>query len=108
MMTSNNNRAFEVMLTLFKDETKTFGRNSILRRDILDVPAPPAIRCRMPRGRGRCRGTISELSLTQMCAYHQARQTGDVNLDNVRRLSTASPGLYTLVFGRRRFLPANY
>ena len=97
MITSKNSEVVETMLTRFKEETKTFGRNSMLYRDVPGVPVPPSNRCRMNRGRGRCRGTASELSLTQMCAYHQVRQTSDLNLDGLRILSTANPTLFRFI-----------
>ena len=96
----NINRVQEIMVTLSKDETKTFALNSMLHQDVPDAPLSPANRCRMKRGGGRCRGTVSELSLTQMCTYHQVRRTGDLNLDGLRCFSTAHPGLFQSVFGR--------
>ena len=101
-----NNRVQEVMLTLFKEEVKTFilqpfgpGRDSSwLFRDVPRVPAPPVNRCRMRRGRGRCRGTASELALTQMCAYHQGRGNGDLRVNDLRCMASSDPVLYRLVF----------
>ena len=100
LVASKNNRVQENMITLFKEETKTFGRSSIFERDVPEVPVPPANRCRMKRGRGRCRGAVSELALTQMCAYHQTRQPGDLNVDGLRCFYASNPGLFQLIFGR--------
>ena len=96
-----NNRAQEVMLTLFEEEVKTFGRSSsIFDRAVPEVPVHPVNRCRMKRGGGRCRGTTSELALTQMCAYHQTRQIGDFNVDGLRCFHASSPGVFQLMFCR--------
>ena len=92
-MVCKNNRVQEIMLTMYKDELKAFARkNSLFFRDI--IPVPPMNRCRMRRGGGRCRGTPSELALTQMCAYHQERHTGDLNVNHVRCLASSNPGLF--------------
>ena len=90
------------MLTMYKDEVKAFARNpSLFFREIREIPAPPVNRCRMRRGRGRCRGTASELALTQMCAYHQERRTGYLNVGGLRCMSTSNPGLFRLMFRDR-------
>ena len=92
-----NNRVQEIMLTMYKDEVKAFARNSsLIFREIPVTPAPPVNRCRMRRGRGRCRGTAGELALTQMCAYHQERHTGDLHVDGLRCMSASNPGLFRL------------
>ena len=102
MMTSKKNRAFEVMLKLFKDETTTFALNSrYFSHGVSNPPMPPVLRCRMPRGGGRCRGVVSQLALTQMCSNCQVRNPGDLNINDLRCLSTSDQGFYQLVFGRR-------
>ena len=96
-MCCRNNRVQEIMLTMYKDEVKTFARNnSLFFRDIIQVP--PMNRCRERRGKGRCRGAPSELALTQMCAYHQTRRTGDLNVDSLRCLASSDPLFYRVVF----------
>ena len=105
-MVCKSNEVQDVMRTLSKEEVKRFihghvgpGRNSsLIFRDAPEVPVPPVNRCRMKRGRGRCRGTPSELALTQMCADHQTRQTGDLNVDGLRCFYASSPGLFQLMF----------
>ena len=98
MMTSKHNKGVEVMLTLFREEAKTFGRSSVFAIDGSAVPVSPETRCCMRRGGGRCRGAVPELAVTQMCAYHQVHKIGDRNLDGMRCFSTANPGLFNLVF----------
>ena len=101
--TCKNNRVQEIMLTMYKDEVKTFARNnSLFFRDIIQVP--PMNRCRERRGRGRCRGAPSELALTQMCAYHQERRTGDLNVNNLRCLASADPLFFRVVFHTTRYM----
>ena len=102
LMVAKNNRVVDVMLTLYKDEAKAFGRDSCFRVNVPEREVFPANRCRMPRGGGRCRGATSELSIAQMCTYHQLRQTGDLNIDSVRQMSVLDPVLYRLTFGRER------
>ena len=99
-MTCKNNRIQEIMLTMFKDEVRAFARKSLLFFNHI-TPVPPIIRCRMQRGGGRCRGTPSELALTQMCAYHQERHTGDLNVNHVRCMASFDPVLYRVVFAAR-------
>ena len=83
------------------------GRNSSwIFRDVPEVPVSPVNRCRMKRGRGRCRGTASELALTQMCAYHQTRQTGDLNVDGLRCFYASNTGLFQLIAVRLRLTRA--
>ena len=97
MMTSkNSSEVVQAMLALFKEETKTFG--SMFHLNVPDVPASPARRCCMRRGAGRCRGVVSELAATQVCAFHQARNKGDLNLDATRRLSTVAPEAFNQIF----------
>ena len=98
-MCCRNNRVQEIMLTMYKDEAKTFARNnSLFFLDIIQVP--PMNRCRERRGRGRCRGAPSELALTQMCAYHQERRTGDLNVNCLRCLASADPLFFRVVSTR--------
>ena len=95
-MACQNNRIQEIMLTMYKDDVKEFARKTlVIFRDI--IHAPPMNRCRERRGGGRCRGTPSELALTQMCAYHQERRTGDLIVNDVRCLASSDPVLYRLV-----------
>ena len=96
-MVCKNNRVQEIMLTMYKDEVKAFARkNSLFFRAI--IQAPPMNRCRERRGKGRCRGAPSELALTQMCAYHQERRTGDLNVNCLRCLASADPLFFRVVF----------
>ena len=92
------NAVQEVMLQLYKEEVKTFVRNSIFRSDLPEEPVLPANRCHMRRGGGRCRGAAIELSITQKCAYHQARKTSDLHMHFLRRLSVDDPNLYRREF----------
>ena len=97
-----SNDAQQVMLLLcYNEEAKAFVQNSAFSRAVPEQPVPPVNRCIMRRGGGRCRGAASEVSITQMCAYHQVRHTGDLNLDGMRRLSVDHPGLYRQVFHAR-------
>ena len=90
MITSRNNQVVEALLTCFKEEAKTFGRDSMLVY-VPNAPMSPAQRCRMRRGGGRCRGVVSELAATQRCAYHQVRDTGDLKMNETRCMSANSP-----------------
>ena len=112
LLVCKSNAVQQVMLTGYKEEAKAFAHNSRrFSRDIPEPPVPPANRCRMRRGGGRCRGAasevsiaqmwfgqcrcaVSELSITQMCAYHQARHVGDLNVDGARRLSVQNSRLF--------------
>ena len=101
MISSNNNTVVDVMITLFREESKEFAlRSRYFSHNVSNPPMPPVLRCRMHRGGGRCRGVVSQLALTQMCTFHQVRRTGDLNLDGLRCLSTAHPSLFRLVVGR--------
>ena len=93
LMVAKKNRVVDVMLTLYKDEVKTFGRNSIMRDCIPEDPVLPANRCCINQGGGRCRGAAGELSITQLCAYHNAREIGDLLLDRLRRNARDHPGV---------------
>ena len=99
LLACKSNAVQQVMLTCFKEEAKAFAQNSRhFSRDIPEPPVPPATRCRMRRGGGRCRGAASEVSIAQMCAYHQARHVGDLNVDGVRCLSVQNSRLFQRVF----------
>ena len=86
------------MLTCYKEEAKAFAniRRRYYNND--EPPVPPATRCRMRRGGGRCRGAASEVSIAQMCAYHQARHVGDFNVDGMRQMAVSNPRLFQRVF----------
>ena len=108
-MITSKHKAVKVMLALYKEEAKKFALNSPhFSQEVSNPPVLPVLRCCMPRGRGRCRGAVPELALMQMCAYCQERNIGDLNINNMRCLSTSGQGIYQLIIGRRRFLPANY
>ena len=96
-----HSEAIQVMLLCYTEEANAFARNSAFFPDAHEQPVPPVNRCVMRRGGGRCRGAASEVSITHMCAYHQVRHTGDLNLDEMRRFSVDHPGLYRLVFPAR-------
>ena len=85
LLACKSNAVQQVMLTCYKEEAKAFAQNSRhFSRDIPEPPVPPATRCRMRRGGGRCRGAVSEVSIAQMCAYHQVRRISDLRLDRAR------------------------
>ena len=99
MLACKSNAAQHIMLTCYKEEAKAFAQtNELFSRVVPEPPVPPVVRCRIKRGRGRCRGAVSELSITQMCAYHQDRRCGDNNVEAVRLLAVQSPRLFRLVF----------
>ena len=85
-ITNKNNKVVETLLACFKEHTKTCVRDSKFVY-VPEVPMPPAQRCRMRRGGGRCRGVVSELATTQLCAYHQVRGTGDLKMNETRCMS---------------------
>ena len=96
MTSKNSSEVVQAMHMRFKEETTTFG--SIFHLNVPEIPVSPARRCCMRRGAGRCRGVVSELAATQMCAFHQARNKGDLNLDAMRRLSTVAPEAFNQIF----------
>ena len=104
-MVCKSNRVQEIMLTMYKDEVRAFARKNLLFFNHISS-VPPMDRCRMRRGGGRCRGTPSELALTQMCAYHQERHTGDLSVNNVRCMSASNPGLFRRLVLCRTLAPA--
>ena len=93
MITSRNNQVVEALLTCFKEEAKTCGRDSRLVY-VPEVPVPPAQQCRMRRGGGRCRGVVSELATTQSCGDHQVRGTGDLKMNEMRCVSAKKRKLF--------------
>ena len=100
MLACKSSAVQHIMLTCYKEEAKAFAQtNQLFSRVVPEPPVPPVVRCRIKRGRGRCRGAVSELSITQMCAYHQRQRAGDNNIGAARRLAVQAPGLYRLVFG---------
>ena len=102
MTSKNSSEVVQAMHMLFKEETTTFG--SMFHLNVPEIPVSPAHQCCMRRGAGRCRGVVSELAATQMCAFHQARNKGDLNLDAMRRLSTVAPEAFNHIF-RRGIVP---
>ena len=102
MTSSKHFEVQRILLDRYKEEAKEFALNSrYFNQDVSNPRLPPVLRCRMPRGRGRCRGAVPQLALTQMCSNCQERNTGDLNINDLRRLSTSEPDLYQLVVGRR-------
>ena len=93
LMVAKKNRVVDVMLTLYNDEVKAFGRVSIMRDLIPEDPVLPTSRCCVDGGLGRCRGVACELSITQMCAYHSARNIGDLQWDYLRRNARDFPSV---------------
>ena len=103
MIASKNNKAVQVMLALYKEEANQFALNSnYFSQDVSNPPVLPVLRCcmRPSRGRGRCRGVVSQLALMQMCTYHQVHCTGDLNINDMRILSTSDQGFYGALTGR--------
>ena len=98
MTSSKYFKVQRIMLDQYKEEAKEFALNSrYFNQDVSNPRLPPVLRCRMPRGRGRCRGVVPQLALTQMCSNCQERNAGDLNIDGLRCLSTSDQGLYQLV-----------
>ena len=96
LMVAKKNRVVDVMLTLYKDEVKAFGRVSIIRDLIPEAPVlSTSRRCVDEWGGRRCHAAACELSITQMCASHNAFMVfGDLYLDRLRHRARDFPGVF--------------
>ena len=93
LMVAKKNRVVDVMLTLYKDEVKAFGRVSIMRNLIPKDPVLSTSRRCADEWRERCHAAACELSILQLCAYHNTQNVfGDLYLDRLRRHARDFPG----------------
>ena len=93
LLACKHNPVQGILLGAYKEEVREFTR-----------PQPrqaPADQCREARGRGHCRGRVSEIAVAQFCPYHQrvaydqrgfARIT-DRHVNGVRLLCASGPAL---------------
>ena len=70
----------KIILDSYMEDKRVFAAGSIFKY-FVRPPLLPADRCREPCGGGRCRGRVSPLAACQLCNYHQARRTGDYNIE---------------------------
>ena len=100
LLTCKHHPVHSILLELFREDVREFARSvPFFSRDVQPLRAP-ADRCREARGGGRCRGRVSEIAVTQLCAYHQVRRTADLNIEGARLFRTADPDLFRRVFER--------
>ena len=100
LLACKDNPVQSILLESFREDVKEFARSVAgFSHEVQPSPAP-ADRCREARGRGRCRGRVSEIAVTQTCADHQVRRTADLNIDGARLMRADIPLLFHLVVGR--------
>ena len=95
LLVCKSNAVKQVMLTGYKEEARAFANFWWPHCSSFPEPlARPATQCRMRVGSEQCLCAVSELSVTNMCAYHQVRHRGDLNVDAMRAWVVREPYLF--------------
>jgi hypothetical protein len=81
--------AGDVVIQMYKDDTRDFARRSMLHGEV-EIVHPPE-RCKKRVGRGRCRRAVSRGCIIQICASHMETTVSDWNLDSLRQFHTLVP-----------------
>ena len=72
----------KALLEGYKDDARAFAQSTMFRGDVTLVE--PAKRCRKRIGGGRCRRSVSDGAIIQVCTKHSRSETSDANLDGFR------------------------
>ena len=76
----------KAVLDVYIEDSRDFARRVNCEPACLP-PLPPADRCAEHLDNGRCRGHVSSIAVAQLCAEHQTRSWGDVNLADLRHIA---------------------
>ena len=87
-------RVVRVLLQTFLTETWQWAVLCRYCSRLLKAPIYPARRCRMKRGRGRCRNIVSDIAIVQFCSYHQQHCIADKDIAFARYISHAAAPYY--------------
>ena len=100
LLACKDNPVQGILMESFREDVREFARSVPLFSPDVQPLRAPADRCREARGGGRCRGRVSEIAVTQLCAYHQVRRTADLNIEGARLFRTAHPHFFRRVSER--------
>ena len=97
LLACKSNAVQQLMLTCYKEEAKAFARTHSNHCDFPDEADYPATQCQVHRASPRCRRAVTELSITQYCAYHQDPRCGDLRVQRMREMAVRNPWRFELL-----------